>query len=320
MKIALDATPLLEKVGGIRRYTVELARALASEFPEDNVLLVSDQSYQEGVAGVAEHRVPSRRYWSAGLPGFLGRERVDIFHGTDFAVPYWPARPAVLTLHDLSPWKWGASDRVRRRTAWLLRFGLASMVITPTDAVRREALDHFGLNPEEVAVVPEAAAEFFQPVATPPAKPFFLALGQANQRKNLQTVEKAAELIGQDLRVVEGVSEEDLRRLYVQATAFVYPSLYEGFGLPVVEAMQCGAAVLTSDAAALREVGGEGCIALPAHDVSAWAGAMLSLLVNPERRGELRERGLKRARQFSWRRTAALTREVYLTAIRRHRG
>jgi glycosyltransferase involved in cell wall biosynthesis len=120
--------------------------------------------------------------------------------------------------------------------------------------------------------------------------------------------ELGAELgLGDSLRVLGYVSEEDLRPLYREAEVFVYPSEYEGFGLPVLEAMASGTAVITLDNSALREVAGDAAWLLPSADVEGLAGAMAALLSDPELRLRYVERGLQRAAQFSWRRTAEET-------------
>jgi len=115
------------------------------------------------------------------------------------------------------------------------------------------------------------------------------------------------------LRLAGEVTDQELPGLYSGALAFVYPSLYEGFGLPVVEAMQCGAAVIASHAVA--EVAGDA--ALYADDAQQLARAMGEVAARPELATGLRARSLERARVFSWERTARMTREVYEEAIGR---
>ncbi len=355
MNVVLDATPLTVATGGTGRYTLELSRALAATFPEDEFTLISDQRFSappDAPANLSSARPPEgflrRRWWSLGLPRELSRRQADVFHGTDFSTPYLPLKPAVLTLHDLSPWKdrgWHrAADRVRRRTPFLLSLGLATMVITQTEAVRREAVTSFRLHPSRVVAVPLAASEHFRPRAPggPDPCPYFLFVGTLEPRKNVGAILSAWREIRKrhdvdlvlagrrradfpevaperGLRVIGETAEEDLPGLYSQAVACLYPSLYEGFGLPVLEAMQCGAAVLASRDPAILEVSGGAAVSLEARDVRAWVEAMRAALTQPDWLSGWRDRALRRAADFSWPRTARLTRAVYVEAIRRFR-
>ncbi|TRZ99444.1 MAG: glycosyltransferase family 1 protein, partial [Deltaproteobacteria bacterium] len=110
------------------------------------------------------------------------------------------------------------------------------------------------------------------------------------------------------------VPDDDLPALYTAAEAFVYPSVYEGFGLPVLEAMGCGTPVLCSDASSLPEVAGDGGILLPPGDPAAWAEAISRLTEGPTLRGELREKGFRQASRLRWEETARQTWEVYRAA------
>jgi glycosyltransferase involved in cell wall biosynthesis len=270
----------------------------------------------------------------------MQRLGVDLIHGPDFAVPYIPRRPSVLTLHDLSPWmnpRWHhGAKRVRRRTPLLLD-RIATMIVTPGDAVRRQAIEHFRLQPDRVVAVPEAAAPWLRRVDPPPREtPYFLFVGTLEPRKNLSMLVDAwrelrrhhavdlvlagrkradAPAIAEEpgLQLIGEVPDERLAELYSGALALVCPSLYEGFGLPVLEAMQCGTGVIASSAVA--EAAGDA--AVYADDAGTLAGAMCQAVEQP---GWSTERGalsLARAREFTWERTARLTYEVYLEARRR---
>ena len=342
MKVALDATPLSTPTGGIRRYVDELYHALIRCFPEDDYRLVSDQPFPGG-------RTPpraswfDRRWWLIGVQREMRRLGCELFHGVDFAVPYLPLRPSVITIHDLSPWREDtqadAASRVRRRTPWLLRLGIPTMVLTPTEAVRKEVISRFRLKPERVVAVPLAAAPHLRKTSAPPGN-YFLFVGTLTRRKNLFTLIEAWRLLRQHavvdlvvagreapggcvirpeqgLRVLGAVGETELADLYSGAIACVYPSLYEGFGLPVLEAMQCGAAVLASRDAALCEVAGGAAVHIDATDVRGWAAAMLKVATDPDWREDLRRRSLARAAAFSWERTARLTHEVYRETLDR---
>jgi len=333
LRIALDATPLSVPVGGVRRYTVELARALARRYPNDSYYLVSDQRFELPAEAANLHGCGGpvsrmhRRWWTVGLARELRRLSVDVFHGTDFAVPYLPLRPAVMTIHDLSPWRVETADsagsRVKRRTPFLLATGLMTMAITPSEAVRREVIDRFRIAPDRVAAIPLAASELFRPAAPAPhERPYFLCVGASNPRKNLTVVRQAWEELRNEANVGLVVAGEDgpvedaaLPPLYSGALALLYPSLYEGFGLPVLEAMQCGTMVIASKDPALTEVAGGAAVQVDARDVRGWAAAMRAAL-SDEWRAAWRERGLARAAEFSWERTAILTREVYDEACR----
>ena len=113
------------------------------------------------------------------------------------------------------------------------------------------------------------------------------------------------------------VSEARLQSLYRCATAVVYPSLYEGFGLPVLEAMACGTPVIASRAGSIPEVLGDAGILLDPHDVRAWTTAIVDVVNDEKRRDRMRALGLARAADFSWQRTARITAEVYRRVLAR---
>ncbi len=117
--------------------------------------------------------------------------------------------------------------------------------------------------------------------------------------------------LGDQVRFLGYVPNVDLPALYSGATLFAFPSLYEGFGLPVLEAMACGTPVVTSNGSALAEVAGDAAVLVDPRDVDAIAKAMDQLLCDETLRADLRARGLERAKQFSWERTARETLSVY---------
>ena len=352
MRVALDATPLTLSSGGLSRYTCELSRALAQEFPDDEFFLLSDQPFASPACAVSNLKISGgprhgieRRWWLWGVEREMSRRDVDVFHGTDFAVPYLARRPSVLTLHDLSPWmnpEWHhAAGRVRRRTPVLIGLHLASMVLTFSDAVRTQAIERFRIHPSRIATIPHAASELFRPAPVKRSgNPYFLFVGTLEPRKNIPVLVEAWRnvrqkhavdlmLVGRKrsdfcdppaedgLELVGEAPDEQLPGLYSGAAAVMYPSFYEGFGLPVLEAMQCGACVITSRDAALGEVSGDAAVRVAAGDAAGLAQAMSAMLLQPERAADLRQRALARARLFSWSRTARLTRELYEEAGRR---
>lgn len=129
------------------------------------------------------------------------------------------------------------------------------------------------------------------------------------QEPILEAHEKSG--LGAHARFLGWQGEERTAVLYSHAAALALPSVYEGFGLPVVEAMACGAPVVSSNAGPLPEIAGDAAVLLDPHDAAAWVGALLKVLSEPAHAAALRERGFKRAAQFSWERCARETRDVY---------
>lgn len=325
--------------------------ALTAACPEDEFYLVSDQPFAMPPGefdnlrrGGGPRNFLEKKWWLWGVDREMERIAADVFHGTDFTVPYLAHRPSVLTLHDLSPWLdpvWHHdADRVRARTPILLELGIPTMIVTGTEVVRKAAIERFRIHPSRVVAVPLAASARFRPQPEEAGSPYLLFTGTLEPRKNIPALIEAWREVRKQhaidlvlagrrrddfpepaaepgLRILGQVPEQELARLYSSALALVYPSLYEGFGLPVLEAMQCGACVITSQDPALMEVAGDATVAVPATDPRALAGAMLAAVTCPEWRASRGQESLKRASQFSWARTACLTREVYEEARRR---
>jgi alpha-1,3-rhamnosyl/mannosyltransferase len=132
---------------------------------------------------------------------------------------------------------------------------------------------------------------------------------ESRQRAEALALKEAVHFLGP-------IVEEDLPTLYSGAVAFVFPSEYEGFGLPVLEAMACGTPVACSNTSSLAEVAGDAALLFDPTDVAAIADALTHLLHEPSLWADLRERGLRRTAQFSWERTARDTLAVYRQTVR----
>jgi glycosyltransferase involved in cell wall biosynthesis len=345
--VALDATPLTLRHGGISRCVRELSAALAAEFPGDRFTLVSDQPFtpppEAAVAvGAGPRGWLERRWWLCGVQREMRRIGAELLHGTHFSAPWLPLRPSVMTLHDLSPWMDAArppgADFVRRRAPLLIGLGLATRIIAPSEAVRRAAIDRFGIHPSRIHAIPQAASSHFRPQAAAASGRYFFCLSAGGPRKNLELLagawreayrECGVELrlagagleawsraaAGPGLRLLGEVADGALPGLYSGAVACLYPSCYEGFGLPVLEAMQCGALVIASRDPAIAEVAGGAALLLDPRDPRAWREALCRAAAGDEALRALRCRAIARAGEYSWSRTARLTREVYAEAL-----
>ncbi len=230
----------------------------------------------------------------------------------------------------------------------------ASRVLAVSESTKRDIVELLGVPPEQIAVTPLAADPSFRPVTGEAlevflgeqgiVRPFVLSVGTLEPRKNLPTLLRAfariaAEMphdlvlagpegwmtdeihetrrrldLGDRLRFTGYVDAEALPAWYSAADLFVYPSLYEGFGLPPLEAMACGTPVITSDVSSLPEVVGDAGLTVPPTDEMALAEAMRRVLGDPAIGADLRKRGLERAKRFSWEQTAALTVAAYRDA------
>ena len=206
--------------------------------------------------------------------------------------------------------------------------------------------DHISVTPlgvDEIFTRGDALVPIVLPSTVP--APYLLHVGDVHERRNLPMIVEALVdvrrrcgaaaalglvLVGEDRRGLDAVravaaaagvsaavvhfpsvTEHQLAQLYRGATAFVYPSLYEGFGLPLIEAMASGTPVLASTAASIPEVVGSAGLLLDPADSSAWADAIASVVNDSSRREGMRHAGLARAADFTWRRTAMLTLEAY---------
>jgi glycosyltransferase involved in cell wall biosynthesis len=232
----------------------------------------------------------------------------------------------------------------------------ADRVLTNSEWTRGEVIDLLGLPPERVATTPFGVAERFRPDPAAHdrvrerhgvAGPYVLCVGTREPRKNLvaalraferlarrrpdvelvlaggrgwhgEELERALAAVSDRVRTPGFVSDAELVDLYAAAACFVFPSLAEGFGFPVLEAMACGAPVVTSDNSALREVAGDAALLVDPHSSEAIAEALERVLEDPELRDDLRRRGLERRRAFTWEACADATVAAYRDLLDEH--
>jgi alpha-1,3-rhamnosyl/mannosyltransferase len=271
----------------------------------------------------------------------LHRRAVDVYHAAAARAPVRRISiPLVLSLYDVAPFEvplLQGTSRGRRLRA-TIRHGVerARWIVVPSESVRRELAAHLPEAAAKTVVIPLGVDRVFGMARrTPATVPTFVSVATLERRKNLSVLIQAftvvaarhprarLRLIGQpgpahsQIRArlaqlglegsvsLEGYSTDaDVARAYAQATAIVYPSLYEGFGLPILEAMASGAPVVTSDRGAMREVAGGAALLVDPCDPEAVASAMLRVIDDDALRSRLEGAGRERAARFTWERCA----------------
>ncbi len=284
------------------------------------------------------------------LPAVLYRHGVDLFHATLFVAPALYHRPYVLTLHDVNymvlPHLYGRAREFYFHTAVRLFAARARAIVTVSEFSRGEIEQRLGVPAERIEVVYNGIDARFVPAPADELErlrqrrglpqEYLLYVGSFVPHKNVPTLLRAyarvpdapklvlcgrnpgqlgAELdrLGLRERVVllDGAGDDELPALYSGAAAFVFPSRYEGFGLPPLEAMACGTPAIVSNAGSLPEVTGGAALLFDPDDELALAERLRELLGSPARRAELALAGRLRAAQFRWSDAVARTAALY---------
>jgi glycosyltransferase involved in cell wall biosynthesis len=322
MRVALDTSPLVQTQAGTARYV--------------RGLLAHNEYERLSWGGSRRLATVVRDLWW--YPHGLPREArgVDVLHCPTFRGPVRSSVPVVVTVHDLAVLRHpGTFNQWTRRYS---RFAVprvaraARRLIAVSEFTRGEIVELLGAPEERIRVIPNAVGEPFEPRGAAAEGDYILAVSTLEPRKNLPRLLDAferARLNGLRLLVagapgwggvrVEGdgvrwlgeVGDEELARLYRGARCVAYVSLYEGFGLPVLEAMACGAPVVAARNDAAAEVAGDAAVLVDPLDPDAIAAGLAEAV---DRRDELRARGLERAATFRWADAARATVEVYREA------
>jgi glycosyltransferase involved in cell wall biosynthesis len=330
----------LHEVAGRERFLVLLNRQAAAWAIPDS------PRFERVVCPVDGRRQLTRYLFEQGqLPALLWRRGADLVHSLGYVSPLVTACPRVVTIHDVNYLAFGAQmrrlQRIALRTFVPLSAHRAHAILTPSDFSREQIVEHLHVSREHVTVTPEGQPASSDTVRRahdgavawrPVAGPYLIAFGSTTPNKNLERLIDAVRFCTPSLRlVVVGHVTPALRQLcmrvgvvltgYLDAShlndallgsdALVFPSLYEGFGLPVLEAMSLGVPVVCSNAASLPEVGGDAVRYFDPRDVTDMRARIAEVASNASLRAALRQRGLARAARFTWRATAERTLGVY---------
>jgi glycosyltransferase involved in cell wall biosynthesis len=340
--VAIDADVLGRRRTGDETYIENLLREMGAIGSRLRLVAVTRRPdlVPHGIEPV-ELRT-TRQPWrmAVALPMLLRRLRPALGHFL-YVVPPAYRGPAVVTVQDLSferhPELMSPRDRFYFRTFVPRSARRASRVLTGSERTARDLVERYGLPPERVVVTPYGFDPVYRPDGPTPANgAYALFVGGLEPRKDPVAALEAFALVNGDLRLILAgparraaedvratlrrlglekrvelrgyVPKEELATLYRGAACLVLPSRYEGFGLPVIEAMASGTPVVATAEGAISEVAGDAAILVEPGDPSALAAGIERALAE---RARLRAAGLERARSFTWAETARRTLEVY---------
>lgn len=327
MTLLIDGRPLVGNRTGIGVHTAEIAGRL------DPAPMIVSHAWVENRQGLehcgfrVDHSPLGVLWQQTILPDIEG----EVLWGPHGTLPVTWNRPSVVTLHDFT----SITMPGRHRLKTILSFNLfisrslemASRVACVSRAIADEAMRGFGVPRSKMEIVPNGVDAFFSPGgeeenyilfagtleprkgiddlfavwwSLPPPRPRLILAGDAGWKMR---VPDGAEVLGY-------VTRERLRELYRGARAFVYPSRYEGFGIPPLEAMACGAPVIATRTGAIPEYAGDAAVLIDPGNLGALREALLRVLGDSSLRRELRARGPERARLYDWDRSAAIMQEL----------
>jgi glycosyltransferase involved in cell wall biosynthesis len=340
--VVIDADVLGRRRTGDETYIANLLRELAPLADQERLAGVARRP---GLVpeGIEEVVLPARSQivrMVYGLPQALRRLRPALAH-FNYVIPPTYRGPAIVTVHDLSfehhPWLMSPRDQLLFRTLVPRSARRADRVLAVSERTKHDLVERYGIAEDRIVVTPNGVDPVFRPNGEAPDRsPYALFVGGIQPRKDpLSAIEALALLNGNLSLVLVGAEKrggpevrraihrlgleqrvelaghlerDELAALYRGAACLVFPSRYEGFGLPVLEAMASGTPVVAAAAGAVPEVAGDAAVLVEPGDPSALADGIERALAD---RPRLVAAGLERARQFSWAETARMTLETY---------
>ena len=309
-------------------------------YPRDRVTKVIETS---GKYSVREH-------WS--LPLKVKKSGVDLFHAPHYVLPYFMSVPSVVTVHDIIHLIGPGFGPVSRAYARLMigsAVARARLVITVSESTGEDLKSALGVPERKIRVIPNGGGSDFERASDSEIKKvldafglaqgrYYLFVGSDRPHKNLEAVFETLRLMddaacfaivgrvrderkrdfdafGGRVRFIDSVGKDTIRALYSGAIALLFPSIYEGFGLPPLEAMACGTPVVASNSSSIPEVVGDAAALVDPRDWRSMAETLTRIRADKAFRDAMVARGRQRVRLFSWDTMAEKTLKVYEEAL-----
>lgn len=332
MKIGFDISQIAHQ-GGVATYTSNITWELSKNPKLDMVYFYSSlrKPYQGNLKNVRAYSLPPalleiifNRWRVVSIENFTGP--LDIFHSSDWTQPKSKAKK-VTTYHDVVPIKYPEWSDPKIVAVHKKRLELvekeADFIIAVSQSTKKDLIEISKIPEDKITVVYEGpTANFKRPTENEInafkkkynlPKKFVLAISGVGERRNLERVKEAAAdynlvITGETL---PWLSTDELELLYASSDVLLYPSLYEGFGLPILDAFTCGVPVITSNVSSMPEVGGDAALYVEPLNVKDIKDKLNMISSDNKLREELIKKGFARVRQFSWEKAAKETAEVY---------
>lgn len=332
MPVALDATYSLgPSLTGVGVYSREILQGLAAAHPSESWEWFYRSNRYLRARRIAKPVNVTRRFLSEAW----GSRSAEIFHGLNQRLPQRRFRRQIATFHDLFvlSGEYSTADFRARFARQARDAAAAADLIVTVSAFTASQVEHYlGVPAERIRVIHHGVIP--RPIPTLAREKVVLCVGAIQKRKNQALLMRAFRAMPEDWTLVlagsEGyaaqivlgdasdrivitgyLTEEELARWYARASIFAFPSLDEGFGMPILEAMAAGVPVIAGNRSALPEVSGDAAELVDPESGEQLAAALVRLATDEERRSELIARGRHRARQFTWEKAVAKTYDVY---------
>lgn len=332
----MDISQLAHR-GGVATYSNNLTKELSLIKDLEMVYFYSSlrKPYHGPLSNVKRYKLPPsffeilfNKWRNVGVEKFIGS--VDIFHSSDWVQPPSKSKK-VTTYHDVVPikypqWSHPKIVAVHKRRLQIVEKEI-DQVIAVSESTKKDLMAISKIPAEKITVIHEGPSANFKPQSAEKIRifkqkyklpdKFVLAIGGVGERKNLQRIKEASKdynlvITGQ---TIPWLGLDELELLYASASVLLYSSLYEGFGLPILDAFSVGCPVITSNVSSMPEIGGDASLYVDPLRVEDIKNKLHSIIEDAKLKKEMIDKGFKRVKQFSWEKCAKQTMEVYKSLL-----